>query len=236
MKAKKIIIALVLLALIGAFVWLAVPTFSDLSQKAEENTQFEELRDSVKRLATTETTPAGTIVEIPESVDMNALHTNNPDVWGWISVPGTAIDYPVVYTPDNPQKYLHTNLYGEYSFSGVPFLSEKPNGGYIVYGHRMKNGTMFADVGKFLDEAFAKTHEVVYLYTAEGKQEYRAVCCTVIRSDNEWYADGELKNLLASASVVLREGDISDTDTLTLSTCRDATGPWRIVLVCERIQ
>ena len=73
----------------------------------------------------------------------------NNDCFGWLSISGTNINYPVMHTPNNPQEYLHKNFYGEYSQNGVPFLDSRcaeDSSNLIVYGHNMNNGTMFADL------------------------------------------------------------------------------------------
>ena len=56
----------------------------------------------------------------PHSI--SELIAMNSECFGWISIAGTNINYPVMHTPDNSQKYLNKNFYGEYSLSGVPFF------------------------------------------------------------------------------------------------------------------
>lgn len=80
----------------------------------------------------------------PHSI--SELTSMNSDCFGWISIKGTNINYPVMHTPDNPQMYLNRNFYCEYSFSGVPFLDGRCSAdstNLIIYGHHMNNGTMF---------------------------------------------------------------------------------------------
>ena len=57
-----------------------------------------------------------------EPHSISELISMNSECFGWISIAGTNINYPVMHTPSNPQKYLNKNFYGEYSFSGTPFL------------------------------------------------------------------------------------------------------------------
>ena len=64
------------------------------------------------------------------------------------------IAYPVMHTPSNPQKYLNKNFYGEYSYSGTPFLDSRCSAdstNLIIYGHHMNNGTMFADLCNYTE-------------------------------------------------------------------------------------
>lgn len=88
----------------------------------------------------------------------------NPDYVGWITVPGTRIDYPVVLNSEDPEKYLHTNFYGNYSYAGTPFCYfhtdiERPSDNIMIYGHNMKSGTMFHDLHKYKEESFYKEHK-----------------------------------------------------------------------------
>ena len=76
-----------------------------------------------------------------------------------------------MHTPEEPKKYLRRSFYGKYSQSGVPFLDGRcsPDGGnLIIYGHNMKNGTMFADLKKYLNTDFLNAHRTVRLETADG--------------------------------------------------------------------
>ena len=69
------------------------------------------------------------------------LFAQNSDCIGWLCIPDTQLSYPVMHTPDNPQKYLRRSFYGEYSQSGVPFLDWRcglQSDHLIVYGHNMK--------------------------------------------------------------------------------------------------
>ena len=71
----------------------------------------------------TETVPAET--EPPMLPKMAELYAENPDVIGWITIPGTDVDYPVMYTPDDPEKYIHKNFKGIYSLGGLHFKEDE---------------------------------------------------------------------------------------------------------------
>lgn len=88
-----------------------------------------------------------------------------------------------MWTPDDPEKYLHLDFYGGWSDNGVPFLDARcdlDSGNLIIYGHNMFDGTMFAGLHKFLDESYADKHGQIVLETQEGAREYKvfAVCRT----------------------------------------------------------
>lgn len=120
--------------------------------------------------AETETSAEPTERPVAER-NIQALITENADCIGWLSIDGTNISYPVMHTPSDPQKYLRRNFYGKYSQSGVPFLDGRcdlQSSNLIIYGHNMRNGTMFSDLKKYLNTDFLNSHRTVRLETADG--------------------------------------------------------------------
>lgn len=111
------------------------------------------------------------------------LREKNPDIIGWIKIPGTKIDYPVMWTPDNPEKYLSTDFDGNYASCGLPFvaadckISSSPDepecSNTLIYGHHMQDNTMFAELVSYEKKEF--TDE-----------------CRIIKYDSI-YADGSYK-------------------------------------------
>ena len=81
------------------------------------------------------------------------VYAQNSDLLGWISIPGTRIDYPVMQTKDNPNFYLKHAFDKSYSSYGVPYMQENCDVGIsdnlVLYGHHMNNGSMFSDLCKY---------------------------------------------------------------------------------------
>ena len=81
-----------------------------------------------------------------------AIHEQNSDFVGWVSIDGTSINYPVMQTIDNPNFYLKRGFEKQYSNYGVPYVQENCALGIsdnvVIYGHHMNNGSMFADLSK----------------------------------------------------------------------------------------
>lgn len=115
----------------------------------------------------------------------------NPDTIGWISIPGTEIDYPVMYTPEDPDFYLDHGFDQEPSAGGMIYLDAGDDCGgrkarepaeaeaakrinFILYGHHMKNGTMFAGLEQYLEPEFFKEHRTIFFDTLAGAGEYEA--------------------------------------------------------------
>ena len=96
------------------------------------------------------------------------LRAMNPEVFAWVTVYGTFIDYPVEQAEDN-MKYINTNAEGEYSLSGGIFLDYRCSVDFsdfssILYGHHMENHAMFGDIGLFADKRYfdAREHGMLY--------------------------------------------------------------------------
>lgn len=116
-----------------------------------------------------------TDADIP--VDFIALQEVNPDVYAWISVPGTEIEYPILQHATDNTYYLNYNIDGSYGYPGCIYtenLNAKDfsDANTVIYGHNMKNGTMFAQLHKFEDAVFFDEHREVLIYTPEKKYCY----------------------------------------------------------------
>ncbi|MEE0913550.1 MAG: class B sortase [Ruminococcus sp.] len=168
----------------------------------------------------------------------------NSDCFGWISIAETNINYPVMHTPNNPQKYLHKNFYGEYSQSGVPFLDSRCAEGrlnLIVYGHNMNNGTMFADLCNYTDYSYFTQHPVVVFETYEGASAYTIFSVMKVKSDDDWYRfiTADTKKDYDSKIKYAKSHSLYDTDItpeynkqlLTLSTCYGGNSDNRILVL-----
>ncbi len=171
----------------------------------------------------------------------------NGECFGWISIDGTNISYPVMHTPSDYEKYLYKDFYGNYSNSGTPFLdarcSESDNN-LIVYGHHMNGGTMFADLCNYQYKSYRDSHPNVVLETRNGTSLYRVFAVMKIKSTDYWYnflnAETErkydtkisyaIKNSLYSTGITPKYGQ----QILTLSTCCGSTKDDRIVVLAVK--
>lgn len=122
-----------------------------------------------------------------------ALKEQNDDFVCWISIDGTKIDYPVMQgSPDSPDFYLHHDFNKEDSESGLPYLNFDCNlssTAILVYGHNMKNGSMFAGLLKFADEKYCQEHNVIRLETPQDTREFRIVSAFY---DRVYYQDEDV--------------------------------------------
>lgn len=113
-----------------------------------------------------------------EGLGLEDLYAKNQDTIGWLKVPDTRINYPVMQTKDDPEFYLHRNFDKEESASGTPFLAADCNLGdsqgkgatwnWLIYGHNMKSGTMFHDLLEFESQEFWESHPTFTLDIIRG--------------------------------------------------------------------
>lgn len=198
-RNKPVLIFFCLL-LSAAAVLSGVKIHSELKERQKEKKDFASVAEIAKLPMTeapaesvtdTETEPSAEPTE--QSVaehNIQALIAENADCIGWLSIDGTSISYPVMYTPSEPQKYLRRSFYGQYSQSGVPFLDGRCStvgGNLIIYGHNMKNGTMFSDLKKYLNTDFLNAHRAVRLETAGGVFLFTVTEVLKTNTADPWY-------------------------------------------------
>ncbi|MEG0070379.1 MAG: sortase [Raoultibacter sp.] len=124
-------------------------------------------------------------------VDWASLQKKNPEVVGWIYVPGTSVNYPVVHTSDN-EKYLLTDFSGGTGFLakfGTIFLSAENKADFsdannIVYGHHMNDGSMFGFIHTLFDEKKFNQHRTIYLLTPDGNYRLSTFSLISCRDDD----------------------------------------------------
>ncbi len=182
-----------------------------------------------------------------------ALQEANPDFTGWLTIENTGIDYPVMYTPDNPQFYLRRAFDKSKSRSGTPFLGEgcdMDSDCVIIYGHNMNNGTMFGTLDLYLDEDFwGKTPSFTLTTPTEVRSYdvFAAVQCRVLSVDEEGFryydSAGELSEAEYTALLDwLTENACYQTgilpvygeQLLLLSTCSYHTEDGRFIVAARR--
>lgn len=197
---------------------------SEITSKPDddENSIPEEIRDTVNG-----------------DINFTELWKINPDIYAWIKVPNTLIDYPVLQCDGNDSFYLSHNVYKQYAFAGSIYtesLNSKdfsdPN--TVLYGHNMLNGTMFRTLHNFRDPNFFAANEYIYIYLPERTLTYqifsayeyddRHILYSFDFSDEETYRTylEYAQNPTSSMTANIRELNVSTDDKIiTLSTCMD---------------
>lgn len=200
---------------------------------------------------TPEPTPVATLGPL---ADYEALYVRNPDFFGWISVEGTNVDLPVMYNPKMPLQYLGHDFDGKLSYAGVPFLEPEcdPDGNYyLIYGHHMRDGTVFAELLKYEDPDFWAQHPTFRCDTRFEHRTYAVIAAFRARvltedepgfryynysalSDEETFQEF-ITNVRAMAAYDTGVEAVFGDDILTLSTCAYHTRLGRFVIVAKRV-
>lgn len=188
-RNKPVLIFFCLL-LSAAAVLAGVNIYSELKERQKEKEDFaavSQIAEPTVTAAQTETEPTK---QPAAERNIQALIAENADCIGWICIDGTNISYPVMHTPSEPQRYLRRNFYGRYSQSGVPFLDGRcnlQNTNLIVYGHNMRNGTMFSNLKRYMDGDFLNAHRTVKFEIADGIRYFTVT--KVLKTDitDAWY-------------------------------------------------
>lgn len=168
--------------------------------------------------------------DVRQSLIDSAQSLNNayPDAIGWLYIPDSSINYPIMQSGDN-DFYLHHAYDGSSLKSGSIFLDFRCENRFmnpvnIVYGHNMRNGSMFAGVMKFADSAYFDSHRYGWIATPETVYRIDFFSCAKADMNDELYDGSTLINEwlshLYDVSVVLETSDFSGNDRfISLSTC-----------------
>lgn len=186
------------------------------------------------------------------------LYQENSDLAGWIKIEDSKINYPVMQNADDALFYEHRNWNKEYSISGLPFIDKRcvieNSNNLIIYGHRMKNGTMFSELGQYQNETFYKEHRIIKFDTLYEKREYKIIGVFLSKvyydeevpddafefynytnlnseEDFEKYIENVKENCLYDISENAEYGD----ELITLVTCNYHTNNGRLVVVAKKI-
>ena len=179
------------------------------------------------------------------------LFEKNDDFIGWIAIDGTNVNYPVMQTPDNPDYYLKHSFEKAYSDYGVPYIDEACATGIsnnlVIYGHHMKNGTMFSDLCNYTDADFCKEHPIINFDTLSGFGEYQVVAAFKFDTNHEDFRYNECTQMNEEqfkefmSQVHARQCYDTGIDAaygdqlITLSTCEYTYNNGRFVVVAKKV-
>lgn len=224
--------AVVLLGGAGAGMWLyfgGQNTASEPVQADPEEAQkdYEEMQEE----AVTENDDP-----MQRKIDFEALREINPDVYAWIWIPGTNIDYPILQSAvEADDYYLNTTIDGKKGYPGSIYTEKYNTTSFtdpvtVVYGHELKNGTMFSELHSYTDREFFDNYPYIYIYTPDQTLKYQIFAAVafddryILGSYNFMDVDDFQKYLDELRSSI--DGNVNqdvevtqDTKILTLSTC-----------------
>jgi sortase B len=157
------------------------------SETAKPTTTRKATEKTATESARIETTTPETKENRPTKIDFKSLQEKNSDTVGWIEIPGTEINYPIVKGDDN-EFYLHRDFQNKTSKSGSIFMDYRNDGDFtnrhsILYGHNMRNGSMFAGLMAYKDSVFFAQNDKIYIDTPDGRTIWQIFAAYVTTTD-----------------------------------------------------
>lgn len=212
----------------------SLPDTSHVPEETQENTDTN--------------TDASASLSVPMSrIDLDSLQEINSEAIGWIEIPDTIISYPLVQAEDNSYYLTHT-FRKESNKSGSIFLEAKNHADFsdlhtIIYGHNMKNGSMFTKLKDYSSRSYLNDHPYIYIDLTDGSHCYQIFSCHEADISDNCYTIGyEHDDVYASFLESLKSSSLYDTgidvgiddSVITLSTCTK-NGTKRFVVHAKKV-
>ena len=264
---KKFPFTLLILLLLGIFAFSAWQVGSYVLDSLKQKEKYDQLAAMVEQIqATAPTTAATEAIEVTEPApedaaipeetlpvlpEYEALLELNSDLVGWLKIDGTYVNYPVMQTPTVPEYYLYRNFYFEHSERGCLFAEEDcdiaaPSDNVTIYGHNMKDGSMFATLSNYTSKAYWQSHDTVIFDSLYEHRTYKvfAVFKTTARAGQGFsyhtFVDASHQEEFDSFVSQCKELSFYDTGItpeygdklLCLSTCEYSQADGRLVVAC----
>lgn len=197
-KAGDIVLTVILIAAIGVFCYAAFNLYHIYTEYKKGTDEY----NQIAQMAVTERDPdvqdetidmVGANLKAPMDIDFKSLKSVNEDVIGWIYIEGLPeINYPIVQGEDN-ETYLHMTYEKNYNFAGTIFIDYENKPDFsdcntLVYGHNMKNGSMFAQLKKFSqDEETYNKSRYFWIFTPEKNYRYEVISAYTTAASSDTY-------------------------------------------------
>ena len=188
--------------------------------------------------------------------DYQDLYLQNNDMVGWIKIEDTKINYPVMQSKDNPNFYLKHGFDKAYTDYGCPYIQENcdvdiPSDNLIIYGHNMKDSSMFSGLMKYTDKSFWESHKTISFDTLTEKCDYEIIAAfkTVVYTDSPesfkyyQFVNADTADEFNAYITKCKELALYDTGVtaeygdklITLSTCEYSRNNGRMVVVAKKM-
>lgn len=237
-KKSDVLLTIALIAAIAVFCYAAFNLYhiyTEYRKGTDEYNQIEEMAVTERDADSAEVAGPSAQIKPPIEVDFDKLKSVNEDVVGWIYVDALPnISYPIVKGKDN-QTYLHQTYEKNYNFAGTIFVDYENSGDFsdcntLVYGHNMKNGSMFGHLKKFReDDKLYKQDKYFWILTPERNYRYEIISAYTTGVNSDTYTlfkgPGEefekyLETIKGYSEIQTDDTDLTIKDRIvTLSTC-----------------
>ena len=237
--AKDLIRKIILLVCICVFCYSAYNLASIFLE-------YKSMDDSNKEVEETYVTENTEQKNSYKTIDFEALLARNSDVKGWIDIPDTKVSYPIVQGETN-DTYIHSDIDKKEFRAGSIFIASENKNPFtdlntVIYGHNMKNTTMFSQLEKFKEESFFKSNPTITLTDKNGEKNYEVFAVLLVKKDYPYTipnfnSDDEYNkflNKIVDDSIFSTQNKPTYSDKiLTLSTCSYEFKDARTVVFCK---
>lgn len=242
---KKILYIIFVVLLISLILVSSHNIFKQLQEEREQEKVFGEIIEIVEE--------NNNEYKEEQKRNLKQLYEMNNDFIGWLEIEDTTISYPIMQTKNNPNYYLKRDFYKKYSSYGTPYIAEQCNisksDNIIIYGHHMKNKSMFGALENYKNKEFYNKHQIITFETQEKKKEYEifSVFKTVAYSNKgfKYYDYTDFENIEDYNDFIKKCKELSMYETnknpkennklLTLSTCEYSNTNGRLVVIAYEI-
>lgn len=176
-KLSKFLILFIIIILISVLCVLGYFIYGVYKENNSE-ADYKTLSSSVQSV--TDSATDNSVNSPKNPIDFKKLHKINKEIFAWIRIPDTNIDYPILQSEKSDDYYLHRDIHGNNEYAGSLYIeycnsTELDDRVTVVYGHNMQNGSMFANLHKFENPSFFKKHRFFYVYIPDRKLTYEVV-------------------------------------------------------------
>ena len=247
-KKKHILLTVILIVSIGVFLFAGYQIISILIEDHNQSSEVEYLKNlSIKNSEQTDQSSEG--IDWHDQIDFEALHELNDQIVGWLYLKDTVIDYPIVQGTDNDY-YLTKTFLKKGNRAGSIFLDYRNAANFldsnsVLYGHNMKNGSMFHELVEYKNQEYFEQHPIINLYTPQGTYELAIFSAYITTADDPYtqttFATENEKQAfldrISSASLIETGVQATAEDRIvTFSTCTYETDNARFVVHAKFLQ
>lgn len=176
MKKKRIVIGILVVIVLIAGGLFGLYKF----RMAQHKLDLQQMQEAARVMDDVDTDS-----EAASPINFDEIRKSNKDIVAWIEVPGTSIDYPILQSAEDMEEdyYLDHNVDGSKGYPGSVYIQKINNADFndsvtVVYGHNMKDGSMFASLHDFEDLKFFEKNTEFSVYTPDGTKKYRVIAAT----------------------------------------------------------
>ncbi|WP_195840464.1 class B sortase [Clostridium porci] len=248
-----LIMVLLIICVISGFI-----SISSIVSKKQDEAAYESLCESVTASSEPVTTESEPLTEQSEEIAVKPTESSaeettsaassvpagvinlmkqNANVVGWIKIDNTKIDYPIVQHKEDNEYFLHRDINGKKNSAGSIYLDSNHqidgDGLHVVYGHHMKNGSMFKDIVKFRDAAYMKQHQNITIWTGEREISLKPVYCYAGAADGSYRNNFDSPEELQAFLKEKTGETISSDNVFVFITCSYGSADERTYLICE---